>query len=171
MLNIDVDAPVRWEVSPRSGVVLNRVSGTLVIGRKVKDGTVYTISARLMNRSDIKPKKLYVYTRAGNPFAGYWRESGGDIRELVFSPDGTFSLTVHPFEVYKDYWGRYSYDLRKQSISFFIHGGNKKPEDADLNGFFRFDNAGDLVLDSIYFGTLFPGNAMKRSYTFKKYAG
>jgi len=170
MLDIDVDAPVRWEVSPGSGIVLNRASGTFVIDRNVKDGAVYTISARLRSRSVVKPNRLYVYTRSGNPFSGSWRENGGDIQELVFSADGTFSVTAHPFEVYKDYWGRYSYDLSRQVISFVMVGGNKKPDDVDLQGFFRFDNAGDLVLESICFGTLFPGEIVKSSYIFKRYA-
>jgi hypothetical protein len=108
--------------------------------------------------------------KQNNPFSGYWRENDGEIQELVLSVDRTFSVTAHPFERYKDYWGHYSYDLKKRTISFLIDGGNKKPADFDLDGFFRFNKAGDLVLDSIFFGTLSPGDKVKHVYTFKKYA-
>jgi hypothetical protein len=108
--------------------------------------------------------------KKSNPFVGFWREKGGAIQELVLSVDRTFSVTAHPFETYKDYWGHYSFDLKKRTIFFVMDGGNKKPADIDLDGFFRFNKAGDLVLDSISFGALFPEEKVKHVYTFKKYA-
>ena len=108
--------------------------------------------------------------KQSNPFSGFWRENGGAIQELVFSANRTFSVTAHPFETYKDYWGHYSYNLRKRTISFVMDGGNNKPADVDLDGVFRFNKAGDLVLESISFGTLFQGDHSKHVYTFKKYA-
>jgi hypothetical protein len=105
-----------------------------------------------------------------NPFTGFWRESEGEIQELVFSANRTFSVTVHPFETYKDYWGHYVYDLKKRTIVFVMDGGNRKPVDVDLDGFFTFNKAGDLVLEGIFFGTLFQGKREAHGYCFKKYA-
>jgi hypothetical protein len=165
---IPIDLHATWQVSPASGTKVDQERSLLVVGREVKDGTLFTLSATIMEEGLVKNNALYVYTKEGNPFAGNWREEGGNIGELYIHPDRRFSLTVHPFEVYRDYWGHISYNLEKKTISFSIEGGNKKPEDCDLHGTFRFRKDGALSFSGIYFGTIVREDSFKRSYLFRK---
>ncbi len=66
-------------------------------------------------------------SRQDNPLLGGWRQSGWKlctpapslpagsidppVEELLFNPDGTFSVTWTPFERYRDYWGHYKYSV------------------------------------------------------------
>lgn len=163
-----VDVSPAWNVEPSSGVLLDRQRNMVVIGRDVKDGTVFTVRATLHEGGTVLKNSVYVYTEDANPFIGNWKEKGGNIRELFIKPDRSFSVTVYPFEVYKDYWGHFTCDLKKQTIAFTIEGGNKKPADCDLSGFYRFRRDGGLELRGIYFGTIVPEDRRKQRYVFMK---
>ncbi|MFN7165003.1 MAG: hypothetical protein ACK4P2_09325, partial [Hyphomonas sp.] len=54
------------------------------------------------------------------------------VRELIFHPDGTFSLTWTPFEIYKDYWGAYTFEDGRLHLS--PEDGNHIPADAAFAG-------------------------------------
>jgi hypothetical protein len=108
---------------------------------------------------------VYVYTEEGNPLVGFWREvaqlSCGDgeevapelpIEELVFSAEGSFTLTWQPFESYVDYWGTYAFGLLKGTLELTVTGGNQVPDDIDGMGTFAIDEAGNLVLTDIWLG-------------------
>jgi len=47
-----------------------------------------------------------------------------------------------PFEVYRDYWGTYEYDLATDSLSLQVTEGNYVPDDIDGSGSFAFDEQG-----------------------------
>jgi len=49
------------------------------------------------------------------------------ISELVFSGDRTFSATWYPFEVYKDYWGFYTFDKPQGRVTMGIKDGSYIP--------------------------------------------
>ncbi len=75
------------------------------------------------------------------------------IEELHFDADGSFSVTWIPFEVYKDYWGTYAYDLATGSISLSVAGGNYVPTDVRAStGSFSFEEK-RLVLRNLWLGT------------------
>ncbi|NTW55863.1 MAG: hypothetical protein HGB20_02310 [Chlorobiaceae bacterium] len=163
-----VDVSPAWNVAPSSGVQLDGQRNMIVIGRDVKDGTVFSVGATLREGVTVRENSVYVYTKEANPFIGNWKEEGGNIRELFIRPDRSFSVTVYPFEVYKDYWGHLTFDLKKKTIAFTIEGGNKKPADCDLSGFYRFRRDGGLELHGIYFGTIVPEDHRKQRYVFMK---
>ncbi|MBL6957029.1 MAG: hypothetical protein ISR54_09500 [Chlorobium phaeobacteroides] len=166
----EVTIRTRWSIQPESGIRLDKSSGKLSIGEDVHNGTEYTISAEVKTSKGwiTLDKRLYIYTSAGNPFVGLWQDRINDIWELLFEADGTFSVTAHPFEVYKDYWGTYRYDLDKKSIVFEVTGGNSIPEDKDLEGFFEISANGDLVLRDLSFGTLSEKAGRQNEYIFTR---
>lgn len=79
-------------------------------------------------------------------------ETSDPVRELVFSPDGRFSVTFQPFETYKDYWGTYAYDPDSRRLVMTVAGGNSIPFGLDLDGSARIAE-GRLVLEQIYLGS------------------
>lgn len=90
------------------------------------------------------------------PLVRYWRQEpdacpeGTAIQELVFSADGTFSVTWEPFETYKDYWGRFEYDQETQTLTMMPRSGNNLP-DGVTSGTIRLENE-QLILGSASFG-------------------
>jgi hypothetical protein len=79
------------------------------------------------------------------PCAGAWMQEER-IHELVFAADGRFSVTFKPFCTYKDYWGRYSYDLPNGRITMKIEGGSAVPDDFDGEGIAMYQ-AGERTAD------------------------
>ena len=109
---------------------------------------------------------MHVFTPEANPLVGLWREAAQidcatgnefvpttQIGELVFGADGTFGVTWFPFEVYKDYWGTYRFDLAAGTLELVVEGGNYVPRDVDGSGRFRFDATGRLILTDLWLGT------------------
>ena len=85
------------------------------------------------------------------------------IQELIFEADGTFSLTWTPFELYKDYWGTYEYDLASRSLALEVKGGNYIPPLIFSNSpRFRIAPDGSLVLENIWLGASRNGPATLR---------
>ena len=75
------------------------------------------------------------------------------VQELHFDASGGFSVTWIPFEVYKDYWGTYTYDLATGALSLTVEGGNYVPPDVRASaGSFTFEDR-KLVLRDIWLGT------------------
>ncbi len=166
----EVKIRTRWSIQPKSGLRLDKISGKLSIGEDVQNGTEYTITAEVKTSKGWKTldKRLYIYTSAGNPFVGFWKDRNNDIGELRFLADGTFSVTARPFEVYKDYWGTYRYDLNKKSIVFEVTGGNRIPEDIDVEGFFEISANGSMLLHDLSFGTLSEEKGIPEKYIFTR---
>ena len=54
---------------------------------------------------------------------------GHAIGEVIFRPDGTFSVTWAPFETYVDYWGTYQFDPGTSELTLTPDGGNFVPAD------------------------------------------
>lgn len=97
-------------------------------------------------------------------WSGCWREirqidceSGDDfeaedkIGELRLLPNGRYSITWHPFETYTDYVGTYNINPAEGTIVFNYE------DDAgiDGDGFYSFQENGDLELMDIWFGTFY----------------
>jgi hypothetical protein len=71
---------------------------------------------------------------------------------MIFEADGTFTVTWFPFEVYKDYWGTYTFGLEQGTLTLTIDTGNYIPEEFDGEGTFTFEEGGRLVLRDIWLG-------------------
>ncbi|WP_291079228.1 hypothetical protein [Hyphomonas sp.] len=99
-----------------------------------------------------------VFRAADNPLVGTWRQEGRDcvsgsaVQELVFTGGGDFSVTWTPFEVYKDYWGSYTFDAQTGAISLTVESGNQLPEDVMPSGIATVSD-GRLVFDGVSLGT------------------
>lgn len=83
------------------------------------------------------------------------------IEELVFEADSTFSVTWTPFEVYRDYWGTYSYDLETGSLEIRVDSGNYVPEDVRCRDCTFSIDEKLLSLDGLWFGS--PRRGQERS--------
>jgi hypothetical protein len=158
--------PAEWSIDPVEGVTLDPQSGMLEVAADTPHGTSYTVTARLKEAERMLTKTLLVYNPEDNPLVGTWSEAaqlpcGGGaetipenlLRELVFRADGTMSATWDPFEVYKDYWGRFSYDRQSGTLEISDVEGNYIPADLDPSGSFEIDEKGDLVLKDMWLGS------------------
>ncbi len=91
---------------------------------------------------------------------GQWRQAeidcgiALDVRELEFGANGRFSVTWRPFETYRDYWGRWSFNERTRELELVIDGGNNRP--ADFVGQGRITlSEGTLHLGEISLGSAY----------------
>lgn len=73
--------------------------------------------------------------------------------ELIFKPDGTFTVTWHPFETYVDYRGTYKLEASKPNLELSAVSVNYLPKDADFAGGFSFDNQSRLILSDMWLGS------------------
>lgn len=105
--------------------------------------------------------RLTIYDPEQSPLVGYWRQpledcpEGTAIQELVFSADGTFSVTWEPFETYKDYWGRFSFDAETGTLELMPETGNNLP-DGVQSGTVSLDED-RLTLGTASFGPRYEG--------------
>ncbi len=154
-----------WSVSPGEGVDIDPTTGLLTVDPATPNGSVYTVIADVENGRRVVSTELHVFTPEANPLVSFWFEiaqidcaTGGEvvpadtIEELIFGADGTFSVTWFPFEVYKDYWGTYTFDPATGSLELTITNGNHIPPDFDGSGTYTLDAAGRLILTDIWFG-------------------
>ncbi len=114
---------------------------------------------------------ISVYEASENPLIGFWTqkpddncEEGSRIRELIFSADGTFSVTWTPFERYKDYWGDYTYDPETGVLTLTPERGNHIPEDVS-SGPVSVENNTLVLLDGMSFGSNYQGQACAAPFT------
>ena len=150
-------------VHPESAVTFTRQEDGLPIAEispDVEAGTRILLEATYHGHSLIGP--VEVYRAADNPLVGMWRQDGegcpenSAIQELVFTGGGDFSVTWTPFEVYKDYWGTYTYDPETGAVHLEVESGNQIPEDIVPDGSVIAGETG-LSFEGLSFGT--PGQA------------
>ncbi|XBQ15785.1 MAG: hypothetical protein ABL308_12610 [Oceanicaulis sp.] len=102
-----------------------------------------------------------VYDAAAAPLTGRWRQEDSacaaqgaePIRELIFEGDGEFSVTWTPFETYKDYWGRYTYDPASGALTLEPESGNQIPGDIKNGTVVLSEDGATLTLETASFGT------------------
>lgn len=154
---------VRWTIpSWIQNARIDEHSGKLTIDASAPDGVRFPVIASINNGETILTRDVFVYLPERHPLAGGWDEiaeidctSGSErpfvennhIRSLVFDPNGSFQVTWFPFEVYKDYWGHYTYDAATQTLTMEIEGGNFFPKSIRLSGRAAID---ELGLDDVY---------------------
>lgn len=91
---------------------------------------------------------------------GRWRQAETDcgvaidVRELEFRADGWFSVTWRPFETYRDYSGRWSFNQGTRELELVIEGGNNRPTDFMGHGRITL-SGGSLHLGEISLGSAY----------------
>jgi hypothetical protein len=161
-----VEARAIWSVEPTIGATIDPQSGAFSVDPTTPSGSVFTVSADVENGRRVVSIEVHVFTPAQNPLVGNWMEevrfacgSGEEvipeerIGELSFRADGSFSVTWQPFEIYRDYWGTYSYDLARGTLDLVVAGGNYVPKDIDGGGQFSLDDEGQLILSDLWLGS------------------
>ena len=131
-------------VEPAEGASIDQ-NGTLSIDETTEHNTRYLVTADVENGRRLVTAEVFIYVPEANPLVGYWREEAqfacgsGEaispethIEEFRFKADGSFSVTWFPFELYKDYWGDYEFDLTTGELTMVVDSGNYIPEDLDL---------------------------------------
>jgi len=154
-----------WSIQPGEGATLDPLSGLLTVDPETPAGTTYTITANVENSRRLISRTLFIFSPESNPLVGNWREaaqlpcSGSGEKlpaepmwELIFRADGSMSGTWKPFEIYKDYWGKYRYDLQSGMFELSEVSGNYVPPDLDPSGSFEIDKNGDLILKDMWLG-------------------
>jgi hypothetical protein len=97
-------------------------------------------------------------TGAPPAFVGTWHQFDANcpgaepVRELIFQPNGHFSVTWAPFETYQDYWGSWRYDARTHVLTLAVDNGNYVPTDLAPSGEVSVD-AQHLMLGAISLGS------------------
>lgn len=99
-------------------------------------------------------------TIPSNSLVGLWTQQDTecgmaiDVRELEIRADGSFSVTWRPFESYRDYWGRWSFDERTRALELVMERGNNRPADFIGRGRITFSeemlDLGEISLGSAY---------------------
>jgi hypothetical protein len=161
-----VDTCVTWSLSPEIGATIDSETGVFVVDPSTPSGETFTVTADVEEGRRLVSIDVYVYTPEDNPLVGNWREEvqfecgtwqeltpEEPIGELQFRADGSFSVTWMPFEIYRDYWGSYRFDLEDGALYLATSGGNYVPEDVDGSGSWEIDEEGRLVLSDMWLGT------------------
>ncbi len=161
-----VEAPVRYSIEPTAGATINQTTGEFLVDKSTPHGMIYTVKADVYGGKRIITAKAYVYTPEANPLVGLWKEDARlycksgqwtkpehAINELIFKANGRYSVTWIPFEIYIDYVGAYSFDLKTGKMSMEIEGVNFVPPDFKGSGTFEMEGANTIVLKNIYLGT------------------
>lgn len=109
--------------------------------------------------SFVQSPLLGIWVESNRLQCDHYREDGGGydkmsshqrVREFILDPNGSFSVTVKPFETYVDYWGHYSLDLNAGTISFWVAGGNVLPRWKKATGEFKLAG-GRLIIKNVRF--------------------
>ena len=134
---VEVDAHVTWSVDPTSGASIDPNTGVFSVDATTHSGTTFRVTADLEMGRYILSKDVHVFTPEADPLVGDWQEEGtGNINELIFGAGGDFSVTWIPFEIRKDYWGTYTFDVDTGALELTVTGGNTMAVDFDGKGFF-----------------------------------
>ena len=143
----EVVAPAAWTVSGDQGVTID-ANGKVTVASTVTHGTKFSVSAKVTIKEPWEEKgyeqtieqKVIIFDPKTNPLVGDWSqkfvtECGGKmseatgnngLRSLEFRADGTYSAAVAPFEAYRDYWGKYTFDAGKGTLTLTVDGGNSE---------------------------------------------
>lgn len=151
---------------------------------EAEHGTTFEIMAQVSGQR--VEASVRILDPARNPLADRWTEDSREcrdilngsligldhakpIRELDLGGDGSYSVTYeHPMEGYRDYWGRYAFDLTSRNIVLVVADGNQTPGPVFKgDGKFSVRN-GNLIMDNIYLGSSTNRNvAVSCKYVFR----
>jgi hypothetical protein len=140
-------------------------TGVLTTSADAPDGHAFILLANVQNGRRVVAARGLVVRPERYPILGLWTEraryacgSGEPIRseppmrELIFRADGTFTVTLEPFEVYIDFRGRYIAEYASGRLTLQVTSGNREFEGFEGHGRFRIDESGRLVVTELSFG-------------------
>jgi hypothetical protein len=165
---------VRWSlVGPARARIDAR--GRLAVAAGAAIGTAFRVRA-VMGR-DTAIQEVHVVDPRLRPLAGTWQQSAvtctppagalEPVRELTLHRNGRYEVTFVPFEVYHDYWGRYTWDMATGAVMMAVESGNQVPEGLDLRGTMRVAD-GRLTLDAMWLGQPAESQTRACTYTFTR---
>ena len=168
-----IETCTSWSVAPSMGATIDPLTGLFTVDATTPGGSVFTVTGNVENGRHVDSIDVHVVTSETQPLVGNWGEDvryhcatgeelqpeGDRIGEVLFFANGQFSVTWIPFELRRDYWGSYSFDLDAGTVELVIDAGNYIPDDADLEGTFFVDAEGRLVLLDIWLGAAPSGTA------------
>jgi hypothetical protein len=152
-----LDCASDWTVSDPRLATLADDRESVRIAADAPPGATVTISYRIKGMTVGAPltvvaRDAFVLTGRRGQRSAEGCDAPEPVRELEFTADGRFSVTFHPFETYKDYWGRYTLDPATGALSLTVEGGNDRPASLDLEGKARLSGDGALLLEGLYLG-------------------
>ncbi len=159
------DGCVRWSVGSTEYASMDPATGTLTVATDAPNGLTLTVIADIENGRAMRQADVAVYTPESNPWVGVWHETKQltcndgvrapeqPIEEMAFYANGDFTVTWTPFEVYFDYWGRYTFDLDSHALVLTPTGGNFLPGDLDGVGTFTQDSGDTITLHDMWLGS------------------
>jgi hypothetical protein len=165
---------VRWSLDARAPARID-AQGRLQVSARAAPGTEFRVHAAMGGATSAQA--VHVVDPRLSPVAGTWGQAqppactpaaGGEmepVREMELRRDGRFTVTFTPFETYRDYWGRYTYDARTGALAMHVEGGNRVPPGLDLEGTAHVAN-GRLMLDGFWLGQPDPAHPRACRYTF-----
>lgn len=163
--DIKVPACVTWEVKPAGKGAAIDEQGLFTVDGKTAAGAKFTVIAHIEDGRAERETTVYIYTPQTQPLVGLWKQAeqydcgSGErvyaqpIGELEFRAVGWFSVTWQPFETYRDYWGDYSSETAKQTLSLKITGSNFAPKDFHGDGSYRLIDDRTLELRGVFLGS------------------
>ena len=161
----DYTSCASWSVDPPAYLSMDGATGILTTSEIAPDGHPFVVIANFQNGRRLIAGRGLVVRPELHPLLGVWTEtsrfacgSGQPIsndprmRELVFRADGTFTVTLEPFEVYIDYRGKYIADYETGRLTLQVTSGNQVFDEFEGYGRFRIDESGRLVVTGLSFG-------------------
>ena len=155
--DVPLDCTSDWSLSDPALATLSGDRATILIAADARPGATLGIAYTVANKRVEaalaiigRDQVVLSGTRGQKNVQGC--ASGEPVRELVFTSEGGFAVTFLPFETYKDYWGRYTFDPASGALVMTVAGGNHVPAGLDLEGRASLGADGSLVLEGIYLG-------------------
>jgi len=160
-----VEASTTWSLAGEpQGAEIDPQNGLLTVDEGVTSGSAFTVIASVASGRQVFEEQVTVFVLDENSLVGIWRETAQlsceayeevsveePIGELIFSADGSMSVTWQPFEAYIDYVGEYRVDGQGE-LTINARAINYQPANMDSTGAYVFDDQGRLVLRDIWLG-------------------
>lgn len=147
-----------WRIAPEGAAALTD-DGGLAIAPDAPAGQTLTVGATAP--SGFASWETRIVGANEIVLTGFWRQvdvtcpQGGTpsepVRELEFTALGGFSVTFQPFETYRDYWGKITFDAGGGMLSLEVEDGNYRPSGAILSGRATLEGS-RLTLDGFNLG-------------------
>ena len=148
-----VIAAATFSIDPTSYATIDP-DGLLTVNPTAPGGITLRVYANIENGRRIVSNDVYVDTAESNPLLGGWRQTAeipcdgspevvatSPPLSLAFRGGNRFEAVWLGFEVYKDYWGLYTFDRSAKKVTIGVLSGNYIPP--SMRGEGTFDIASE----------------------------